>query len=154
MGSVDQADHAALDEVAEIDGIGHRSSHAPRKRLHEGNTGFDSLPLGFTHLGSLHRWLRRRGERLRHRRVVGEALGNGGTNGVLKCVIGRHPCGHLQKCLQFHAEAGPCNCTQQWEGPFELGQYRQFIDDLTGRGDVQLTQGLAKRQGGGSGPLG
>jgi hypothetical protein len=60
MRCVDQPDHPALDQVSEVDRVGHRGGHAARERLDEGEAVFDSLALGVAYRGSLHRGLRRR----------------------------------------------------------------------------------------------
>ena len=40
-GGVDQAQHSILDEIAQLDGVGHRGGDAAGERLHEGKTGGD-----------------------------------------------------------------------------------------------------------------
>ena len=42
VGGVDEADHAVLHEIAEVDRVRHGGGHAARQRLHEGHAGFDA----------------------------------------------------------------------------------------------------------------
>jgi len=42
---IDQAEHAVLHEVADIDGVRHRGGHTPRERFDEGQAGDDATVL-------------------------------------------------------------------------------------------------------------
>ena len=44
-GRVDQAEHAVLHQVAELDRVRHRRGDATRQRLHEGKAGGDAITL-------------------------------------------------------------------------------------------------------------